>query len=189
LQIDPNFLLARLNLGNALLQQGRADQATIQLQKVLEAEPNNADVHLNLGLCYFQLGQVKEAKSEYEQALQIAPADPRIQNNLAWLLAAGPVASLRDGNQAVELAEEANEITGGGNPIILHTLTAAFAQAGRFPEAIETAQQALRLVGSQSDRALASQLEVELKLYHAGKPFPFPEQTNAAGNQAVPDQK
>jgi protein O-mannosyl-transferase len=177
LQIDPNFLLARLNLGNALLQQGRANQATEQLRKVLEAEPNNADVHLNLGVCYLQLGQIKEAKSEYEQALQINPADPRIQNNLAWLLAAGPAVSLRDGNQAVELAEEANEITSGGDPIILRTLAAALAQAGRFPEAMETAQEASRLAVAQSNPALAGQLQSEIKLYKAGKPFPILQQT------------
>jgi tetratricopeptide (TPR) repeat protein len=185
LQIDPNFLLARINLGNALLQMGKVNQAAAQLQKVLETEPKNAGIHLNLGLCYFQLGQIKEALLQYEQALQINPADPRIQNNLAWLLAAGPVAALRDGNQAVELAEEANEITEGEDPVVLHTLAAALAQAGRFPEAIETAQEAAHLAEARSNPALASQLQSEIKLYEASRPFPFSEKDHSAENQAA----
>jgi len=189
LRIDTNFLLARVNLGNALAQQGKADQAAVQFQKALEVQPNDANIHLNLGLCYFQMGQIQEARSQYEQALQINPIDPRIQNNLAWLLAACPVASLRDGSQAVELAEEANEMTKGENPVILHTLAAAYAQAGRFPEAVETARQASRLAQAQSNPGLASQLQSELKLYSAGKPFPFGGETNTVGNPPIPHGK
>lgn len=184
LQIDPSFLLARVNLGNALVQEGEPDQAVVQFQKVLAASPTNADVHLNLGLCYFQLGRIADAKSQYEQALQLNPNDARIQNNLAWLLAAGPSVSLRDGSQAVFHAMEANVMTGGANPIILHTLAAAYAQAGRFSEAVQTEQQAVQLAEAQSNRVMAGQLQLELKLYRVGKPFPFAEQTNSAGNSS-----
>jgi len=189
LQIDPTFLLARINLGNVLLEHGEAQEAAVQFQKVLESNPNDANTHLNFGLCLFQMGQVAEAKSQYEQALQINPADPRIQNNLAWLLAASPVASLRDGREAVELAQEANEIMGGQNPVVLHTLAAALAQAGRFPEAIHTAQDAVRLAEAQPNPGLAAQLQSEMKFYNAGKPFPFLGQTRSAKNPAVPRGK
>jgi tetratricopeptide (TPR) repeat protein len=185
LQIDPNFLLARINLGNTLLQAGRAEEAIPQLKKVLEIQPDNASIHLNLGLCYFQLGKMEEAKSQYEQALQLKPDDPRIQNNLAWLLAAGPAASLRDGKEAVGLAEEANEMTGGENPIILHTLAAAFAQTGDFSNAVETAQQATKLAKAQSNQALTSQLQDELKLYGNGKAFPLLGQTKSSAGSAA----
>ena len=185
LQIDPNFLLARINLGNALLQAGRAEEAIMQLKKVLEIQSNNASIHLNLGVGYLQLGKIEEAKSQYEQALQLEPDDPRIQNNLAWLLAAGPVASLRNGSEAIGLAREADEITRGGDPIILHTLAAAFAQAGDFSNAVETARQAAQLAQAQSNQALASEMESELKLYNAGKPFPFLKQTDLPENRAA----
>ena len=175
LDIDPNFLLARVNLGNALLQEGQAKQAAVQFQRVLAVSPNDADVHLNLGLSLFQMGQIAEARAQYETALQIKPTDPRIQNNLAWLLAACPVASLRDGNQAVELSREADEITGGENPVILHTMAAALAQAGDFSNAVETVMQAVQLAQAQSNQALADQLKSELELYKEGKPFPVLE--------------
>jgi tetratricopeptide (TPR) repeat protein len=178
LQIKPDFAPALFNLGNTFLQQGKADQAVAQFQRALEINPTNAGIHLNLGLCFSQLGRMDEAILQYEKALQLEPADPKIQNNLAWLLATCPGASLRDGNKAVELARQANELTGGKNPIILHTLAAAFAEAGRFPEAVETAQRALHLAEAQSNPDLAGQLQSEMKLYEAGLPFHGPAQTH-----------
>jgi Flp pilus assembly protein TadD len=87
------------------------------------------------------------------------------------VLATCPQASLRNGNKAVELAQRANQLTGGGNPTILHTLAAAYAEAGRFPEAVETARRALQLAETQSNIALADAIRSELKLYQAGIPF------------------
>jgi Flp pilus assembly protein TadD len=129
-------------------------------------------MHLNLGLCLFQSGHPEEAKLQYETALQINPGDPRTESNLAWLLAACPQASLRNAGRAVELARHADALTGGENPVILHTLAAAYAEAGRFPEAVEAAEHAARLAEAISNRALASQLQLELTLYRAGKALP-----------------
>ena len=123
-------------------------------------------------------GRMDEAISQYQKALQIEPADVEAQNNLAWLLATCPEASLRNGDNAVRLARQANGLTGGENPIILRTLAAAFAEAGRYSEAVETAQRALHLAGAQSNIKLAGQLQLEMKLYQAGSPYHVPEQTH-----------
>jgi tetratricopeptide (TPR) repeat protein len=93
------------------------------------------------------------------------------QNNLARVLATSLLASLCNGNQAVKLAQQANQLTGGENPIILSTLAAAYAEAGRFPEAVETAQRALRLAETQSNTTLADAIRSQMKLYQAGLPF------------------
>jgi len=85
---------------------------------------------------------------------------------------------LRNGKKAVELAERANQLTGGGNPLILCTLAAAYAETARFSEAVETAQRALRLAEAQSNARLVGQLQFELNLYQAGSPFHIPEQTH-----------
>jgi Flp pilus assembly protein TadD len=91
------------------------------------------------------------------------------------MLATSPQAALRNGHQAVELAQRANQLTGGENPVILCTLAAAWAEAGRFPEAVATAQHALQLAEAQSNPALADDLRSELKLYQANLPFHGPE--------------
>jgi tetratricopeptide (TPR) repeat protein len=176
LEIDPGNAQAHNNLGSAFLQQGRVDEAITHFQNALQVNPGYEDAHVNLGIALLQKGRMDEAINHFQKALQLKPADPDIQNNLALFLATCPQASLRNGNKAVELARQANELTGGENPIILRTLAAAFAEAGRFSEAVETAQRALHLAGAQSNTKLAGQLQYEMKLYQAGSPFHGPAQ-------------
>jgi hypothetical protein len=78
---------------------------------------------------------------------------------------------LRDGNKAVQLAVRANELTGGDNPVILHTLAAAYAEAGKFSEAVETVGRALHLADAQSKFKLAKELQSEMNLYQKGNPL------------------
>ena len=61
------------------------------------------------------------------------------------MLATNPNASVRNGAEAAELAERAARLSGGQKPAILGTLAAAYAEAGRFPEAVQTARKALKL--------------------------------------------
>jgi tetratricopeptide (TPR) repeat protein len=114
---------------------------------------------------------VEEAIVQYQKALQIEPDYAKALNNLAWVLATCPQASLRNGNKAVALAQRANQLTGDGNPVVLGTLAAAYAEAGRFSEAVETAQRALQLAETQSNTALADAIRSQLKFYQAGIPF------------------
>jgi len=171
LQINPHNAGAFYNLGNALFEQGNVDEAIAQYRKALQIKPDYADAHNNLGAALFRQGNVDEAIAQYQRALQIKPDKAEVQNNLAWLLATCPHASLRNGNQAVALAERANQLTGDGNPAMLGTLAAAYAEAGRFPEAVATAQHALQLAAAKSNTALAGSLQAELKFYQAGRPF------------------
>jgi Flp pilus assembly protein TadD len=64
-----------------------------------------------------------------------------------------------------------DQLSGGGNPVVVTTLAAAFAEMGRFPEAITTAQRALELAASQNNTALVAALEAQIKLYQTGSPF------------------
>jgi tetratricopeptide (TPR) repeat protein len=176
LQINPDIAQAHNNLGNAFLQKGRVDEAITHFQKALEIEPGAAVARYSLGVALVRNGRLEEAITQYQKALQLTPSDPTIQNSLAWLLATCPQSSLRNGGRAVELARQANGLTGGENPVVLRTLAAACAEAGRYSEAVETAQHALRLAQAQSNTALAGALESELKLYQAGSPFHSSEQ-------------
>jgi tetratricopeptide (TPR) repeat protein len=171
LQITPEFAEAHYNLGGALLQKGSVDEAIAHYQKALQIKPDYAKAHFNLGNALFQKGSVDEAIAHFQKALEIDPDYAKAQNNLAWVLATCPQASLRNGNKAVELAQRANQLTGDGNPAILGTLAAAYAEAGRFPEAVETAQRALQLAETQSNTALAEAIRSQMKLYQAGLPF------------------
>jgi tetratricopeptide (TPR) repeat protein len=177
LQIMPDSASAHYNLGNILLQTGNGDEAMFHYQKALQIKPGYAEAHYNLGNILVQKGRVGEAITQFQTALQIKPDYAKALNNLAWLLATCSQASLRNGNQAVELAQRANQFAGGGNPVFLGTLATAYAEAGRFPEAVETAQRALQLAEAQSNPALADAIRSKLKLYQAGSPFHYAEHT------------
>ncbi|MGP8200846.1 MAG: tetratricopeptide repeat protein [Limisphaerales bacterium] len=178
LQINPDYVDAHVNLGSALLQTGRLDEAIEHLQKALQINPCLAKTLNNLGNAFLQKGNEAEAIAQFQQAVRLEPDDPWPKNNLAWLLATSAEAALRNGRKAVELAAQASELAGGKNPIVLHTLAAALAEAGRFSEAVETAQRALHLAESQSNARLAGALQSEIKLYQAGRPFQSPERTH-----------
>jgi tetratricopeptide (TPR) repeat protein len=177
LQIQPDNAQAHNNLGSVLLQRGRLDEAIVHFQKALQIKPDYTKAYVNLGNALLQKGRVREAIAHFQKELQIQPDHIEVLNNLAWVLATGPQASLRNGNQAVELAQRANQITGAKNPNFLCTLAAAYAEAGRFSEAVETAQRALPLAEAQYNTALADDIRSELNLYQSGAPFHLPEPT------------
>jgi len=171
LQINPRYAEAHFNLGTALFLMGRLDEAIIHLQQALQINPRNAEAHFNLGKALLRLGRDDEAMVHFQQALQLNPRSLKIQNDLAWVLATVSPAALRDGRQAVDLAERANQIAGGEDPIILRTLAAAYAEAGRFDDAVRSAQKARALARAAGQSGLVEQLDGQLKLYAAKLPF------------------
>ena len=122
---------------------GRLDDAIASFQEALKINPEYAEAHSNLGAALQAKGEAGEAASEHRKAIEIKPDDVAAGNNLAYLLATRGHAQQRDGARAVELARRVNGLTGGHNPVILGTLAAAYAEAGRFPDAVETARQAI----------------------------------------------
>ncbi len=173
LAIYPDNARAHNNLGGALFQKGRLDEAIAEYKKSLEIEPVDADVHYQLGLAFFLNGRENEAILHYERALEIRPDYVEAQNSLAWVQATSRSAALRNGAKAVELAERVNQLTGGEDPVILQTLAAAYAEAGRFSDAQLNARKALRLAQAekQQNPVLVEQINGELKFYEAGLPF------------------
>ncbi len=120
---------------------------------------------------------MQEAVNHFRAALSIRPDFPSAQKNLAFVLATCPDASFRNGAEAIQLAERADELTSGNNASIVGALAAAYAEAGKFPEAIATAQRALRLANAK-DSALSNALQSEIKLYQAGLPLRDMTMTN-----------
>jgi tetratricopeptide (TPR) repeat protein len=169
--LSSNPVAAWSQLGNDLLQKGEVEEAIICYRHTIKLDPRAADAYVNLGLAFFQKGEGKEAIESWQKALETKPDQPNVQNNLAWVLATTPDASLRDGSKAVALAEQAKQLTAGGNPMVLHTLAAAYAEAGRYGEAATTARRALELAVAQTNGDLTAKMPKEIKLYEADTPL------------------
>jgi len=170
---SPNQFEAQYNLANALSRMGRTDEAIAHYQKVLELRPENADASANLGSALLAKGRVRDAITQYRDALRVAPDSIAAQSNLAWLLATAADPSLRNGSEAVLLAERAEfeSSRSENHAIVLRILAAAYAEAGRFAEAKKTAQQALQAADSQGNATLVNALRNEIALYDLGLPY------------------
>jgi tetratricopeptide (TPR) repeat protein len=159
------------NVGEDLLESGVWEQAIACYRKALSIQPRFADAQASLGLAFLQNGQTNQALAAWQQALVLEPGLVKVLNKMAWLLATAPDASIRNGARAVALAGQASKLTGGGAPVILRTLAAAYAEDGRYAEAAATGQKALTVAETQRNNELAAALQADLKLYQAGRPL------------------
>ncbi len=189
LAILPDNAVFRNNLGKAFLAKGQRHEAMIQFQKVLENNPLNPKANYYLGIALFQAGRVDEAIVHFQKALESQPDFTDAWDSLdhtAWLLAASPEASVRNGPRALALARQLARLSKGNNPVILDTLAAAYAETGQFSEAADAGQLALALALSQNKTALADGLRQHVKLFQRGIPLRDVSQTNAAPGSTPP---
>jgi tetratricopeptide (TPR) repeat protein len=115
-------------------------------------------------------GQAQQALTLYRKALKINPNYVDVQNNLAWLLATHPSAQIRNGAEALRLAEAVVKRQ-GQIPSCLDTLAAAYAEVGRYPEALATAKKAVEIATSQGDTQLAQSIQSRINKYASAKPW------------------
>jgi len=134
------------------------------------------DAYLVLAKALAAQGEFASAIAQLEKATAVDPNNLRPVNDLAWLLAICPQDDVRNGPRAVQLAERACKVTGYTNPVLLSTLAAAYAEVGKFPEAVQTATKALGLVMPE-DKLLAQGIRRQLQLYRDGKPCRYFEGT------------
>jgi len=169
-RLQPDNPEAHEQLGLLYARQGRLAEAVNAFEQQLRLQPD-ARAWYNLGLACVMQGKLSEAAANYEQAVKLNPDWPVALNDLAWLRATASQAELRDGAEAVRLAERACELTGSKGPRFLGTLDAAYAEAGRFADAIKTAEEARGLATAASDNAIAQAAERRLALYLKQQPY------------------
>ena len=166
-QEDPHFAEAHYLLGNDLFRKSRIDDAIAAYEAALKSRPAYPEVENNIGLALLKEGRPGEAIAHWEHAVANESDFVPALNNLAWVLAAFPEASIRNGDKALRLADRANQLSGSKDPAVLRTLAAAYAENGRFTEATATAESGLQLANTQGNSALAKILENDLAHYRA----------------------
>ncbi len=171
LQINPDYAPAYNNLGIVLADHGQFDEAIDHFRKAVEIKADYTDARRNLGIAQSQREAARKALAGRRESLRSRPDDVALLNDTAWVLATNPNASIRNGPEAVELAHRAARLSDAREPAILGTLAAAYAEAGRFSEAVKTAEQALALATSRNNMAIADTLRTRIKLYQAGSPY------------------
>ena len=170
LALEPESASSHVGLGQTYCRIGRVDEAIIQFQNALDTDPNNAEAQYDLGCSLLQTGRGDEAIIHFQKALKIEPdfpetRDPAENNNMAWSFATCPEDSQRNGSLAVKLAESACRRTHYQQTIMVGTLAAAYAEAGRFAAAILIAQRACNLAAKNGETNLLQKNEELLALY------------------------
>jgi tetratricopeptide (TPR) repeat protein len=89
-------------------------------------------------------------------------------NELAWLLATSTNAWMRNGSEAVALAEKAVAGTSRTNGGYLDTLAAAYAETGQFEKAVRAQKEVTPLEQNEGKKA---QSNSRLKLYESNSPY------------------
>jgi protein O-mannosyl-transferase len=178
IDLRPENAPAHNNLAKALLRKGQVSEAMVHYRKFLELEPANVEARNTLGTALIQQRHVREAIDQWQEALKTQPENGNAASNLAWVFATCPEDSIRDGTRAAELGERALRISGGKIPMIYKVLAAAYAENGRFAEAVETAQRGAELATGQGNAALAAELENNIALYQSGRPLRDPSIAN-----------
>ena len=161
-----------------LAQQGRFREAILQLQIAVIFQPAAPPAHLynRLATLYRQVNQPRHAAAQLRRATQADPRDPENFNNLAWILATSADPRARDGVRAVDNARQACALAPAPSPVFLSTLAAAYAEAGRYDDAVATVRQAIQLQTAAGDDASADLNRKLLGCYQAGQPYHEPPQ-------------
>jgi protein O-mannosyl-transferase len=173
-RLAPSNSEVQFNVGLFLLLHNQPDAAADRFTAALADRPDFAEAHYRLAQALSRQHKSSEAIAHYRETLRFIPDHAATLNELAWILATDPDSSLRSGAEAVTLAQRACELTRRQQAAFLTTLSAAYAETGRYPDAIATAQTAVTLARAAGQTKIAAQDEELLKLYQAGSPFREP---------------
>jgi tetratricopeptide (TPR) repeat protein len=168
---SPNFAEAHANLGVALATEGRTPEALVHFERALAINPFYTDAYDNIAEAYGSQNQLAKAVKYFLKALDQRPDDVALLNKAGWILATAADPAARNGHEAIALAEHAVQLTERHDASSFDTLAAAYAEVGRFDDAIAAGTEALALARARGDQAFPEELTQRLALYKAHKPI------------------
>ena len=157
--------------GLTLLRVGRFAEARHQIERALAVHGGVAELHAGMAFASSQLGDFVRAVRHGREALRFDPALDSAANNLAWILATSPDPSARNPEESILIMGRLLREAERPHPAYLDTLAAAYAAAGRFPDAIDTAARAEKLAREEQSWAKAERIRVRLARYREGEPW------------------
>jgi tetratricopeptide (TPR) repeat protein len=183
----PATLQAMDDLATSYDEAGRRDEALKLREQVLEyhrkvrgpEHPVTLEAMNSLAASYDEAGRQDEALKLREQVLALRrkllgpeqPATLQAMNELAWTLATSDSPQIRNGTNALNIADQAVAATHRTNAGFLDTLAAAYAETQQFAKAAAVQQEAIGLLHSEAEK---KDYDTRLKLYQANKPCRVP---------------
>ena len=139
LRVTSNNALAYTNLGHALLEEGRTEEAVDHLSKALTVQPRYVKAHINLGIALAGQGRLDEAVDHLSQALALDPDNVDAHYNMG-------VAMIKKGNLEVAAAHFSEVLRLKPDDADAHfSLGAILMTEGKLADAAAEFEQVLRL--------------------------------------------
>jgi Flp pilus assembly protein TadD len=174
LKIKPDDSQALCTLGTLAITSGKLNEGLDLIRKAVAARPTAAEYRYELAHALVVADKLSEALQEYRTVLHYDPHFLPALKDMAWLLATCPRRDIRNGAEAVNLAEQACRITRYNDPQCLNVLDVAYAESGRFSAAINIADQERQLYIQLENTNAAQMAEQRIALYKQSKPFHTP---------------
>jgi tetratricopeptide (TPR) repeat protein/cell division septation protein DedD len=171
--INPRYVDAYSNRGLAWSQKEDYPRAIADCTEALHLNPRAAKALYSRGFARDRQGDPGGAMRDYIQVLKVNPGYIEAFNSMAWIMATSPDDRLRDGRRAVAYAEKAVD---NSPPDInfLDTLAAAYAEAGRFDEAIAIENRIISLLArARQPEAIPMHVQ-RMNHYEEGRPYRDP---------------
>lgn len=166
------------NYGNVLMEKGQCEKAIEHFTEALRINPQYLTARGNLvrafnelGYLYYRQGKVELAVSHWTQTARLKPDFVEVLTNLAWILATTKNDNIYNPDEAVKYAKRACELTNHKQLKSLDALAAAYAAAGNFPEAVKTAERAIKLAEAADEKDLAKKIQERLGLYKSDQRY------------------
>ncbi|HYT92481.1 MAG TPA: tetratricopeptide repeat protein, partial [Gemmataceae bacterium] len=165
LRVAPEQTQVYLQRALAYTQLGQVDRAINDYTEQIRLTPKSPVAYNFRARLHVRQGNYVAAVADHQQASKLDPGNANTHNDLAWIWATCPDASVRDGGRAVESARKACELTDWKQAHCLDALAAAHAESGRFDEAVQWAERAVELARDGEKPAYRARLD----LYRQGQ--------------------
>lgn len=168
----PDHARAQLDYAMLALRRDAGSEPGIEsLRRAAVLSPATAELHIQLARVLALRGDLGAAVQELRGALQLEPDSRVAAKDLAWILATHPDPLERNGAEAVALVEPLLATPSADTTELLNALAAAYAETGRFDEAVATASRAAAQARATGRVPIAEIIEARRALYESGRPY------------------
>jgi len=169
--LAPDVAQPHVGLGDLFMLQEDLSSAESEYRLAVDSDPQNAAAHASLGHVLAKQKNFAAAIEQYRASLALDRNQPGVVNVLARIRAAQVDPQFRDAKEAVELAELGRDLSSGRTPRPWETLAAAYAEAGRFDDAIASLERCIRVAQEQGYDKFALAANEQIKQYQRGEPL------------------
>ncbi len=165
----PNSAVAYFNRGWAYTEKDEYNRAIMDFDEAIRLGGDDANYVRGRGRAYYLKGEYDRAIEDFDQAIRLKPDDANAMNTMAWILATARNTDIRDGHEAVRLAQEAIRLIDA--PAFRDTLAAAYAVAGQFDDAVAEQERAVEMLRTAGRDDEIADFQNRLDLYRYGQPY------------------